>query len=244
MQLTTLFCILMLFPTIALTQNVKTYIPKNAQKYLPIMVEEVNRILPNFPYPHYFGGLAEHESCISLTHSRCWSPTSRLKTSREEGAGIPQLTRAFHPNGKLRFDTLSDLRRQHKQELSELSWNNVYQRPDLQIRAMILLSKSNYDRLYEITDPIERVAMADSAYNGGLGNVNKGRRMCGLKAGCDPQLWFGHVEYIPARSTRPLYAGRSAQDINRHHVRDVILTRMPKYKPYFDTDEGVEDTNS
>lgn len=233
MQLTILFCILVLFPTIALTQNVKTYVPDRAFEHLPTMKKEVDRILPNFTHPHYFAGLAEHESCISLTHSRCWSPTSRLKTSREEGAGIPQLTRAYTKDGKLRFDTLSDLRRQHKQELADLSWSNVYQRPDLQIRAMLLLSKGNYDRLYEIKDPWERLAMADSAYNGGLGNVNKGRRLCGLRAGCDPNKWFDNVERVPARSTKPLYAGRSAHDINTFHVRDVLYTRMPKYHKYF-----------
>lgn len=69
-------------------QNVKTYIPEQAFGHLPTLNKEINRILPGFETPHYFGGLIEHESCISLKHSRCWNAKSELRTSRERGAGL------------------------------------------------------------------------------------------------------------------------------------------------------------
>jgi hypothetical protein len=183
---------------------------------------------PELPVRAYVPALIEHESCISLTHSRCWSPTSRLKTSREEGAGLGQLTRAWNADGSLRFDALGDLRARHP-DLRELSWATIYTRPDLQVRALVVMSRANWQALAQVQAPMERLAMSDAAYNGGLGGVQRERRACQMTAGCDPQRWWGHVEARCLKSRAALYAGRSACDINRHHVADVLRARLPKY---------------
>ena len=60
-----------------------------------------------------------------------------------------------------------------------------------QIRIITLMLRDDYKRLYDIKDDWARLHMVDAAYNG-LGGLK--RRACGLKAGCDPQLWFGNVE--------------------------------------------------
>ncbi len=215
-------------------QDVRTYVPPKAQTYLPTVSTEVATQWPQAPSRAYFGALIEHESCISLTHSRCWSPTSRLKTKREEGAGLGQLTRAYTASGSLRFDALADMRAAHP-ALSELTWSNVYSRPDLQIRAVVLKIKSNYQALAPNAAPMQRLAFADAAYNGGLGGVAKERRACGLSEGCDPNQWFGHVERHCLKSKRALYVGRSACDINRHHVVDVLKIRLKKYESLLET---------
>ena len=227
--LSTLF-ISMILSSFSWGVDVKTYIPPRALPLLETVKSESNRLMPNMSYPYYFGALIEHESCISLTHSRCWSPTSQLKSQREFGLGLSQLTIAYNPDGSVRFDTLTDLAKRHRQELRELSWNTIRDRPDLQIRSMILLSRGNYNALYTIQDPLERLAMTDVAYNGGLGGLQKERRVCGLSANCDPGKWFNNVERYCLKSKKPLYAGRSACDISRHHPKDTILVRMPKYK--------------
>lgn len=214
--------------------DVQTYIPQQAFQYFDTIKKEQDYLLPGFEYPYYFAGLIEHESCISLTHSKCWNPKSRLKTSREEGAGLSQMTRTWNADGSQRFDVLADLRKAHMQELRDLSWSNIYQRPDLQIRSMIIMSRTNFAALYKVPDVLERLAMTDAAYNGGLGGVKKERTTCGLAANCDADLWFGNVEKYCSKSKKPLYAGRSACDINRHHVSDVLHVRMPKYKHYFE----------
>jgi membrane-bound lytic murein transglycosylase MltF len=95
---------------------------------------------------------------------------------------------------------------------------------------MLLLSRDNYKNLYAIKDPTARLHFNDAAYNGGLGGVNSDRRLCGLKAGCNPQLWFGHVETTCGKSKKILYGNRNACDINRHHVHDVFNNRSNKYK--------------
>jgi hypothetical protein len=218
-----------LFGGLARAQDVRTYIPAAAEAHRSDFRAEQARHWPDHPRRELLPALVEHESCITLRHSRCWNPSSRLKSAREEGAGLGQITRAWHPDGRLRFDALQEMRERHP-ALREWSWANVYQRPDLQLRAVILKTRGDFLALRVVEDYGQRLAFADAAYNGGLGGVQKERRACGIKAGCDPQRWFGHVEHTCLKSRAPLYAGRSACDINRHHVRDVLVVRSPKYQ--------------
>ena len=211
--------------------DVKTYIPTAANQYLPTVKQEQILNWKDHPIPAQLPALIEHESCISLTHSRCWSPTSKLKTQREEGAGLGQITRAYTIDGKLRFDALEEIKNKHV-SLNEFTWENVYSRPDLQIRAVILKSKDNYNTLSVVTNPVERLQFSDAAYNGGLGGVQNERRACQLKSGCNPQVWKDNVEMVCLKSKKPLYGNRSACDINRYHVVDVTKTRTQKYVPF------------
>jgi hypothetical protein len=237
-----IICVLLLFGCTAafsVNEDVRTYIPTRAHTYLPILKAEQKQFWNSHPNPEQLGALGEHESCISLTHNRCWSPTSILKTSREEGAGIFQITRAYDKNGKIRFDALQELKDKHPTVLSDWSWENVYKRPDLQLRAVVLKSKDNFDYLKVISNVDERLKFSDAAYNGGMGGVNSDRRLCGLKNGCNPQIWFGNVELTCSKSKVVLYGNRSACDINRYHVNDVINIRSNKYKPYLKNVEPV-----
>lgn len=210
-------------------EDVRVAVPTRATQYLPMLKAEQVRFWPSHPAPEQLGALIEHESCLSLTHSRCWSPTSRLKSAREEGAGFGQITRAYRKDGGLRFDALAEMRDAHP-ALDGWSWDNVYTRPDYQLRAVVLKNRDNFKALLMVTDPIERLSFADAAYNGGMGGVQNERRACGLTKGCDPQKWFQNVELHCLKSRSALYGQRSACDINRHHVRDVVLNRSAKYK--------------
>lgn len=212
-------------------QDVKTYIPTNAGPLLPVLSAQVKDVWPTMPVPYYFGGLIEQESCISLKHSKCWSATSRLKSDREEGAGLGQITRAYKADGSVRFDALEDAKRLDAKGLNDLRWDTVYSRPDLQIRVIILMTRANWNRLDKLVPDVDgKLAMTDAAYNGGLGGVLNERRACGLREGCDPNKWFGHVENVCLKSKKPLYGNRNACDINREHVDYVLRLRMNKYK--------------
>jgi hypothetical protein len=206
------------------------HIPPRALALLPTVAAETAAHWPDVPSVAYVPALIEHESCLHLAHLRCWAPDAELRTSREQGVGLGQLTRAWHPDGSLRFDTLADLRAQHP-ALRDLTWSNLRAHPDLQVRAVVLLSRGNWRALSPlVTDPWERLAMTDAAYNGGLAGVQRERRACHIATACDPGRWWGHVEHHCSKSRQPLYAGRSACDINRHHVADVLRTRLPKYR--------------
>jgi hypothetical protein len=221
--------LLMIISTNIYAVDVKTYIPLQAPQYFDTIKKEVKLIMPDFQYPYYFSALIEQESCISLTHSKCWNPKSKLDTKRELGVGLGQITKAYDSKGKVRFDTLTDLRRKYSSYLHELSWSSIEQRPDLQIRSIILLSKDNYNQYYAVKGEMSRIAFMDSAYNGGAGNLNKERRACGLKAKCNPAVWFGNVEKVCLRGSKVLYGNRTACMINREHVLNTLILRMPKY---------------
>lgn len=221
--------LMILFSGVARAQDVRTYIPDGANTYRVTLKAEQLQNWPDHPRPNYIPALIEHESCISLRHSRCWNPTSKLKTSREEGGGLGQITRAWSADGRLRFDALQEMKDRHP-ALREWSWSNVYSRPDLQLRAVVLKLRDDFQALRVIADPVARLEFVDAAYNGGRAGVQSDRRACQIKPGCNPQQWFGHVEHTCTKSRRALYAGRSACDINRHHVHDVTRVRAPKYR--------------
>ena len=201
-------------------------LPAGFVKYGPVLQAQQRAYWPNHPNPALLAALVEQESCTSLKSPKCWNPASQLKSAREEGAGLGQLTRAYRKDGTLRFDALSDMRNQYGKELGELTWGNVYTRPDLQLRALVLLSR---DAARQFRTAPAMLAFGDAAYNGGAGGVQSERRACALTRGCDSGQWFGHVEAHCLKSRQPLYGGRNACDINREHVHNVLLVRWHKY---------------
>lgn len=210
--------------------NERTYIPAGAKIYCPLLQEEKNQLWRTHPDPAVLCSLVEIESCISLTHSRCWNPASRLKTEREEGAGLGQITRKYNKDGSLNFDAL-EASKSLDPSLNEWTWANVYRRPDLQLRAVVAMNRDCFRKLSRlVADQNEVLRMCDAAYNGGYGGLQQERRACGQRAGCDPQKWFAHVEKVCLKSKVKWQGyGASACEINRHHVDYVFNVRRDKY---------------
>jgi hypothetical protein len=202
-------------------------LPDGFNQYGHILKAEQTKYWPEHPNVPLLAALIEQESCASLKSRRCWNPSARLKSAREEGAGMGQITRAYRADGSLRFDSLTDLKTQYSSDLGEWSWDNVYARPDLQLRAVVILSR---DSAKPFKTNSSRLQFGDAGYNGGVAGVQKERRACKLTIGCDPEQWFGHVERHCLKSRQPLYGGKSACDINREHVKNVFLIRVQKYK--------------
>lgn len=224
--------LLLLLCTTSFAQS--NYIPERAFTFKPIIQTELDTYFNTIPDYNYAPSLIEHESCISLKHSRCWNSTSRLKSEREEGAGLGQITRAYAKDGSLRFDSLQAMKDRYKEPLKEASWDTIYQKPEVQIRMVVLMIRDDYKKLYNVPSPMERLMMTDASYNGGLGGLFKERRACGMAANCDPNIWFNNVERHCLKSTKAIYGQRSPCDINRHHVDDVFHNKLPKYrKQYF-----------
>jgi hypothetical protein len=215
----------------AQTVPAQDIIPVNAHKYIQQLKVAQRNFWPDHPEPHFLAGLIEQETCYSLVSPSCWSPKVRALNSREEGAGLGQITRAFAQNGTLRFDMVQHLQSNFPQ-LAELTWNNIYERPDLQIAALVLLNRQNYLLTKKFADNhLEALAFADAAYNGGIGGLQRDRRACFLTDGCNPGRWFNNVEMTCTKGIKPVYGSQSFCDINRTHVKNVILVRSDKYKP-------------
>lgn len=219
-------CLVLAALLLVFAGSVRAQVPAQAEPLLPLLRAEIQQAWPDHPAPHYFGGLVDHESACPRPRS-CWQPTARLKSAREEGAGLGQLTRAWRPDGSLRFDALAEMRAAHP-ALRELDWASIYQRHDLQLRTMVLKSRGDWLAMPPV-QASARLAFTDLAYNAGRGRVSQDRRACGLKSGCDPAQWWGHVEHTCTASRTPLYGTRSACDISRHHVQDVVKVRAARY---------------
>ncbi|MBE2261587.1 MAG: hypothetical protein IAE92_02525 [Burkholderiaceae bacterium] len=209
-----------------------TYVPAPAHELASVARAEIDRTWPQMPRRSYLGALVEKETCITLRHRSCWSPAARLKTSREEGAGLGQITRAWHADGRLRFDALAEARALDPHALAELDWVSVYQRADLNFRAALVKLRqcdAQLRRLGNFAD-LTRVAFCDAAYNGGWAGLQQDRRLCQLTPGCDPAQWFGHVEHTSGKSRQRWQGyGQSAFEINRAHVAATVRERRLKY---------------
>lgn len=197
-------------------------LPAAAQKYLPLLTAEQRTHWPDMPLPSSLAAQVEQETCPSLSSRQCWNPHAELRTQREYGFGLGQLTVTA------RFDNFAQARKLHG-SLRDWQWAERYD-PARQLRAMILMDRSGFLRLLFVHDPRERLAMTYAAYNGGMGGLLSDRRLCTAVAGCDPGIWFGQVERHSLKArTRAAGYGQSFYAVNRGYVRAVMLERRPKY---------------
>lgn len=93
--------------------------------------------------------------------------------------------------------------------------------PGWAIRALVSYDRWLWSRVI-VPDGCERMAMTLSAYNGGLGWVNRDRRLARSR-GLNDARWFGAVETVNA--------GRSAANWreNRHYPQRILRELAPRY---------------
>ena len=223
---------LLIYCSTAAASAISTQVPTAAHQYLPDLVEAQRSIWPTAPMPSFLAAQVEQESCISLTHSKCWNPRAELKTKRENGIGFGQFTRAYRADGSIRFDKISELAAAHK-SLRGWSWENRYD-PHYQLTAIVEMDKAIYNRQRGASSDRDRLAFTLSGYNGGEGGVLQDRRLCANTKGCDQNRWFGHVEKTSLKSKQPHPGYRhSFFAINREYVTNVLDVRRHKYNKYF-----------
>ena len=94
--------------------------------------------------------------------------------------------------------------------------------PGWSLRALVTYDRWIWDQVRASND-YERMAFTLSAYNGGLGWVNRDKRLA-VRKGLDPSRWFGHVETVNA--------GRSAANFreNRNYPRLILIERQRVYE--------------
>jgi hypothetical protein len=197
-------------------------LPPGARMYGPVLKREMSAHWQGMPLPSALAAQVEQETCPSVKSSLCWNPRTELRTSREYGFGLGQITVTAKFNN---FDAAKRLDR----SLSDWRWDERFV-PDRQLRALVLMNKQCFQRLRYVEDDYERLAMSFSCYNGGLGGVLADQRLCAARKGCAPGVWFGHVE-LTSRKGKTAVAGygQSFFEINRSYVRNVMIARRGKY---------------
>ncbi len=95
--------------------------------------------------------------------------------------------------------------------------------PQWAIRAMVKYDHWLYQRIKAV-DSCHRWAMTLSAYNGGLGWLNRDKRLT-KKYGKNPYQWWGNVEHYSRRA-------RWAIKENRSYARNIIYKHQKLYKAW------------
>lgn len=194
-------------------------------QYLPVMVQEyrMNWNSPSLTELTYFAGQIEQETCTSLKSSGCWNPYTELKTSREYGFGLGQLT--VTP----KYDNFKAAT-QLSPSLKNWSYSDRFN-AQYQIRTIVFMNYGVYKRLNVNIVGDDRYAMMFAAYNGGLGGVLSDIKVCESTPGCDPYKWFDNVEKTSLKAkTKVTGYGKSFFDINREYPRNIMFLRNRHYQ--------------
>jgi len=211
--------------------DVNTYVPRNAVALLPALSETIDQIWPDMPMRSALAAQIEKESCLSLTHSRCWNSRSEFKTHREYGFGFGQTTIAYRTDGSERFNVWKELRARDRVLRDTWIWENRYD-PRMQMRAMLVLNRQNWSAIrFPVADTHQRLAFMLVWYNSGSPMID--RNLCVRVPGCDPSKWFGNVELYTRKSViKQKGYGKSFAEISREYPQQILITRRPKYVPY------------
>ena len=176
---------------------------------------------PGHPLPSAVPAQVQQETCGPP--SECFNPKAELKTSREYGFGLGQLT--VTPA----FNNFNAVKLQQP-ALKDWTWTERYE-PRPQLIALLTMDRANYTACTPLMGTAyDRLACAVASYNGGLGGFRSDRRMCSNTAGCNPTVWFGNVALTSAKAkTAATGYGQSFFQINRQYVKNVLVNYRPQY---------------
>lgn len=226
------FWILLILLSVGYVSNASadTTIPANAKLYLPLLQTQIDQLWPTLTQPQDLAGQIEQETCISLTWPSCWNPHTELKTSREYGFGLGQLTITKE------FNNFTALQKLDDPTIKTWKYQNRYD-PSMQIRALIDMDLVDfkYAKLVGLTET-DQLAFMFSSYNGGEGGLIADVRYCAALPDCNHRIWFNNVETHSLKSRTTVggvYGQQSFFSINRTYVRNILLVRSTKYIPFF-----------
>lgn len=206
-------------------------IPAAAVALIPSLVLALSQHAPGVAaWAPYFAAQIDHETGCGWRPAFCWNPRAELKTSREHGVGLPQITRVYG-----RFDALAELRAKHPDALRGVEWGApALYNAKTQMTILALKQADTWGRVRGLaTRPADALAFQIVGHNRGVNGLVNDMALCRARPACDPSRWWGHVEQTCAASKQPLYGGRSACDISRDYPRDVLGNRAPNYIAHF-----------
>jgi hypothetical protein len=214
----------LIFSSSIFAQNLPSGLPENSYLYLPILNNEIDQYAKEeFKYKSIIAGQIEQETCISLKHKFCWNPLAELKTDREYGFGLGQITITE------KFNKFEELKSLHP-SLKSWKWVERFD-ADKQLRSIILLDLDLYKKIYWTSSYFNKLAFMLSAYNGGYGGLLNDKKLCDDTLNCNSQLWFNNVAETSWKSKTKLpQYGESFFNINRNYVRNIFAIRSSKYK--------------
>lgn len=195
-------------------------IPERAKKLLPVLAAAIERHWPDMPLREIPAGQIEQESS--------WKADAELKTSREHGRGLVQLTIAYRADGSERFNSYRDALR-HYRDLKSWDWETDPYNVEYQLSYLVLQDRANYARVVNLGffEPFQTWQAALVCYNAGPGRVLK-RRAVALSQQVPVNRWDGGLASVHgADEERILYSRPLWQAVNEYPAK--ILARSAKY---------------
>lgn len=195
---------LMLIPVTAMAG-----VLERAEPLLPVFERVLDDHWPKAQMTHIMCGQIEQESS--------WKPRAELKTSREYGFGLGQITITSRFNN---FEAAKMLK-----PLKDWQWEDRFN-PKCQLIFLVFTNRSNFNRLHSLFDTTEDTWAASMvAYNAGLGTVLQRR----VAASQDKKRrWFGGLDSVFLKyESRLLYGRNLGQLRNEYPVK--VFKRSYKY---------------
>lgn len=203
------------------------FLPPRFFVHKDVLIETLKETWSDIKIPSALAGQIEQETCYSLKSKRCWSIYATLKTEREYGFGLGQITITK------RFNTFEEIKKLDER-LKDWKFEDRFNAKN-QILALVLMMKRNYNVFKFSEEEIDRFAFALAAYNGGLGGILSDRKICKNTKDCNPNLWFNNVENTSLKKKTKISGyGKSFFEINREYPRNILFVRRHKYKMYID----------
>ena len=208
------FFLINLFSFLEDIHSAKSKILERAKPYLPLLCQLVDKYWKG-ARKDYLAGQIEQESL--------WNPYAELKTSREYGVGLSQITVTK------RFNKFEEAKKRYK-ELRNWAWEDRFD-PKYQLTFLVLEDK----RLFKLTgfcnySEKDNYACAFVSYNAGFGTVLKRKAIAPKRY---RNRWFGGLELICPYSKIKLYKYNLC-DLQNRYPYLIIFIRSPKYKEWFE----------
>ena len=183
-------------------------LPGHAFQYMPLLDTLLTEMWPELELKSMIAAQIEQETCISVKSKGCWNPRTELKTSREYGFGLGQITIIYNSDGSVKSSTFEELKKLGG-KLAAWKFEDRFD-PEMQLRSMILTEKLQYHKIqFGTASDADRLAFMLSAYNGGIGGIMQDRRLC-QKPACDNTKWFGHVAVNSRKAKQPIMGYRTS----------------------------------
>jgi hypothetical protein len=190
-----------------------------AKPYLIIMSDVIRTYWPAAPGKPIMAGKIEQESA--------WKNKATLKTSRELGRGLGQMTIAYRTDGSERFNIYRDAVKM--KALKNWDWQADPYNVRYQLTFSVLTDRSNFGtvRPYAVND-YQAWKMALVCYNAGQGRWLSRRH--NAKARDRPaDRWDGGLDMTYSSGEAKLLYGRPLYEaVNEYPT--VIFSRAQKYK--------------
>lgn len=193
-----------------------------SKPYLPVLSDVIKTYWPAAPGKPIMAGKIEQESS--------WKEKATLKTSREHGRGLGQLTIAYNKDGSERFNTYRNAVKM--KALKDWDWQADPYNVRYQLTYSVLTDRSNFVmvRPYSVND-YQAWKCALVCYNAGSGRWLS-RRHNAKARGLSADRWDDGLDQAYSAGESKLLYGRPLY-VAVNEYPEVIFSRSQKYRGAF-----------